>query len=143
MKILIINGSNLNLLEKRNPKTYGNKGLNYIQMTIENIYPEVTFDFFQSNIEGELVNKVQYAPENYDALIINPGGFSHTGIALRDALEICSIPKIEVHLSNIASREYFRRNSITASICDGYISGFKEYSYIAAVAVLIKKQDEI
>lgn len=139
MKILIINGPNLNLLQKRNPSLYGNKGLKFIQMSLEKLYPEVTFDFFQSNLEGELINKIQVAPDSYDALLINPGGLAHTGIALRDALEICSIPKIEVHFSNIASRENFRKNSITASVCDGYISGFKEFSYIAAIAILLKK----
>jgi 3-dehydroquinate dehydratase-2 len=138
MKILVINGPNLNLLRKRNSDHYGVYDLDGIKRNLEDSFPEITFTFLQSNSEKEMINEIQSAPKYYSALIINPGGFSHTSIALRDALEICNIPKIEVHLSNISSRENFRKNSLTASVCDGYISGFKHYSYIAAAFILSK-----
>lgn len=138
MKILVINGPNLNLLRKRNSVHYGVYDLDGIKRNLEDSFPDITFTFLQSNSEKEMINEIQSAPQYYSALIINPGGFSHTSIALRDALEICNIPKIEVHLSNISSRENFRKNSLTASVCDGYISGLKHYSYIAAAFILSK-----
>ncbi|MDQ7816100.1 MAG: type II 3-dehydroquinate dehydratase [Melioribacteraceae bacterium] len=138
MKILVINGPNLNLLKKRNSDHYGVYDLYDIKKNLEDHFPEIAFTFVQSNSESQLITEIQSAPNLFNALIINPGGFSHTGIALRDALEICNIPKIEVHLSNITSRENFRKNSLTASVCDGYISGLKHYSYIAAAYVLSK-----
>lgn len=138
MKIIIINGSNLNLLSRRNKSHYGDLSLNSIINLIKSNFPDVTFDFFQSNSEFEIIEKIHHAPYSHDGLIINPGGFSHSSIAIRDALEICSIPKIEVHLSNLSSRENFRKTSITASVCDGYISGFKHISYMTAVYTLSK-----
>ena len=140
MKILIINGPNLNLLGKRSEKDYGNLTLDELNAKIKNEFSEYIFTFFQSNIEGEIINEIQNAATKYDGLVINPGGYSHTSVAIRDALEICQIPKIEVHLSNIANREEFRRISITAANCNGYLSGFKEYSYFAAIYLLKKIQ---
>lgn len=136
MKILIINGPNLNLLGKRDENSYGSFTLDDLNNQIIKKFPELEFDFFQSNLEGDLINVIQNASGKYSGLIINPGGYSHTSIAIRDALEICKIPKIEVHLSNIAAREEFRRNSITAAKCDGYLSGFKELSYIGGIFIL-------
>lgn len=138
MKILIVNGPNLNLIEKRNSQFYGNYSLSEINKIIENEFPDILFTFFQSNIEGELINKIQQASNNFDGLIINPGGFSHTSVVICDALEICNIPKIEVHLSNLANREEFRKVSLTASKCNGYISGFNYLSYIGAVHIIKK-----
>lgn len=138
MKIIVINGPNLNLIKRRNSNSYGEHDLTEIRSLLVKEFPEITIDFFQSNSEAEIISLVQSAPDSYDALIINPGGYSHTSVALRDALEICNIPKIEVHLSNISSREDFRRFSITASVCDGYISGFKQQSYMAALYILNK-----
>lgn len=138
MKILIVNGPNLNLIEKRDSHLYGNYSLNEINKIIKDEFPDVLLTFFQSNIEGELINEIQQAPNNFDGLIINLGGFSHTSVALCDALEICNIPKIEVHLSNLANREEFRKVSITASKCNGYISGFNYLSYIGAVYIIKK-----
>jgi 3-dehydroquinate dehydratase-2 len=147
MKILIINGPNLNLLDKRNKSIYGNLSLQNLHDQLLSIYPEIIFDFIQSNNESEIIEKIHIAPDFYHGLIINPGGLSHSSISLRDAIEICSIPKIEVHLSNLSARENFRKTSITASVCDGYISGFKHLSYIAAVYILSRiiseKQDTI
>ncbi|MFI5236358.1 MAG: type II 3-dehydroquinate dehydratase [Ignavibacteriales bacterium] len=138
MKILVLNGPNLNLLDKRPVEEYGTLTLNEIESNVRQNFPAHSFDFFQSNIEGELINKIQSASEKFDGLIINPAGYSHTSIAIKDALDICSIRKIEVHLSNLAVRENFRHTSLTASSCDGYIAGFRENSYNAAVYLLEK-----
>ena len=138
MKILVLNGPNLNLLEKRSAEDYGSKSLKEIEDIVTNEFNNHQFEFFQSNHEGELIDKIQVAHKSFDGLIINPGGYSHTSVAIKDALEICSIPKIEVHISNLASREDFRHNMLTASSCDGYISGFGEKSYLGAVFLLEK-----
>ena len=138
MKIVIINGPNLNLLGERDSTQYGRLNLDDINLKIEEEFPETDLFFFQSNIEGEIINKIQMSTTVFDGMIINPGGYAHTSVAIRDALETCSIPKIEVHLSNIASREEFRHNMITASVCNGYIAGLKELSYISAVFALKK-----
>jgi 3-dehydroquinate dehydratase-2 len=136
MKILILNGPNLNFIDNRPAKHYGAVTLIEIENKIKNNFPVHSFEFFQSNHEGELIDKIHFADNNFDGLIINPGAYSHTSVAIRDALEICSLPKIEVHLSNIAVREDFRQVLITASVCDGYISGFRENSYFAAIYLL-------
>ena len=133
MKILIINGPNINLLGSREHSQYGNLTLKDIIKLIKNENKDIDFEFFQSNIEGEITNKIQNAQKNFDALIINPGGYAHTSVAIKDALELCRIIKIEVHLSHLAKREDYRQTLLTASNCDGYISGFKENSYLAAV----------
>jgi len=138
MKILILNGPNLNLLDKRPVENYGALSLSQIEETIRKEFPDYQFEFFQSNHEGELIDKIQTANKSFDSLIINPGGYSHTSVAIKDALEICSIPKIEVHISNLASREDFRHTMLTASSCDGYISGFREKSYLCAIYLLEK-----
>jgi 3-dehydroquinate dehydratase-2 len=138
MKVLILNGPNLNLLDKRPDEHYGSLSLDEIESVIRKEFPDHALEFFQSNHEGEVINKIQSASKSFDGLIINPGGYSHTSVAIKDALEICSIPKIEVHLSNLATRETFRHNMLTASSCDGYISGFREKSYLAAVYLLEK-----
>lgn len=138
MKILVLNGPNLNLLEKRPANTYGILSLKQIEEKVIQEFPQHQFEFFQSNHEGELIDKIQTAGRVFNGLIINPGGYSHTSVSIKDALEICSIPKIEVHITNLASRENFRQNLLTASSCDGYISGFGEKSYLAAVYLLEK-----
>lgn len=137
MKILIINGPNLNLLKLRNPDYYGVSDLASIEKLVKNNFPELTFTFYQSHDEQSIVETINNAQSEYDGLIINPGGYSHTSVAIRDALEICSIPKVEIHLSNIQARDKFRTISLTASVCDGYISGFKSLSYILGVYALI------
>lgn len=136
MKILILNGPNLNLIENRSEQLYGLKSLKEIEDYVINEFSNHQFEFFQSNHEGELIDKIQNAQKKFDGLIINPGGYAHTSVSIKDALKICKIPKIEVHLSNLASRENFRNIMLTASSCDGYISGFREKSYVAAVYLL-------
>jgi len=138
MIITVINGPNLNKLGERDPGKYGNFTLESLNSLIRNEFSDIEFDFFQSNVEGEIINKIQEISGISDALIINPGGYSHTSVSIKDALELLKMPKIEVHLSNIAARENYRNFSITASATNGYISGFKELSYMSAV-YLIKK----
>lgn len=135
MKIKIINGPNLNLLGKRDNQQYGNLTLSEINQRIVDSFPNVEFEFLQSNIEGEIVEHVQGARE-FDALIINPAGYTHTSVAIRDALEVLTIPKIEVHLSNLTNREDFRKEHLTTAKCNGYISGFKHFGYISAVLLI-------
>ena len=137
IKILVIYGANLNKLGSRDEFNYGTLTLDQISSIIKKEFAEIDFTFFQSNIEGELVNKVQEA-SNYDGIIINPGGYTHTSVAIRDALEVIKIPKIEVHLSNLASREEFRNTLLTTAKCDGYISGFKEIGFLSAIYTLMK-----
>jgi 3-dehydroquinate dehydratase II len=138
MKILVLNGPNLNLLGSRDNNHYGTLSLKKIEKKIQAEFPEIKFEFFQSNHEGELIDKVQNAGKTFSGLIINPGGYAHSSVALRDALAECRIPKVEVHLSHLVNRENFRQNLITASGCNGYISGFKEDGYLAAI-YLVKK----
>jgi 3-dehydroquinate dehydratase-2 len=136
MKLLIINGPNLNLLGKREKSHYGELSLEAVEKLLQKEFPGVEFSFFQSNIEGEIISVIQSASEKYEGVIINPGGYAHTSVAIRDALEGCRLPKIEVHLSHLVQREPFRQNLITAATCNGYISGFRENSYLAAVFLM-------
>lgn len=138
LRIILINGPNLRNLNKRDSKLYGKFSLEFIEDTLRVEFPDYNFFNVQSNVEGEIVETILTAYGKFDGLIINPGGYSHTSIAIRDALEICSIPKIEVHLSNLAERDHFRQNLITAAVCDGYISGFREFSYYAAIRIIEK-----
>jgi 3-dehydroquinate dehydratase II len=138
MKILLINGPNLNMLGKRDKSHYGDISLKSIEDLLTQEFPKINFEFFQSNIEGEIINKIQNGRGTFDGLIINPGGYAHTSVAIRDALADFPKPKIEVHLSHLANREDFRQTLITASGCDGYISGFKEKSYLAGIYLLTK-----
>ena len=112
LKFLIINGPNLNMLKIRDNEQYGTLELRDIENKIKDRFKEIDFEFFQSNIEGEIVEKIQSVKNYFDGLIINPAAYSHTSVAIRDALEICCIPKIEVHLSNLSDREDFRQRRI-------------------------------
>ncbi|MCX6150193.1 MAG: 3-dehydroquinate dehydratase [Ignavibacteriales bacterium] len=138
MKILVLNGPNLNLLGKRDNEQYGNFTLQDIEKLLIKEFSDEYFEFYQSNVEGELINKIQSAESYFDGVIINPGGYAHTSVAIRDALAECKLPKVEVHLSNLSTREQFRQVYITASACNGYLSGFKEQGYLAAVFLLKK-----
>ncbi len=137
MKILIINGPNLNLLGKRDPEQYGNLTLKEINAQISEKFPMHEFTFIQSNHEGEIIDAIQDAESNgFSGIVINPGGYSHSSVAIRDALEIVKIPKIEVHLSNLTKREDYRQKNITATATNGYLSGFGEKGYSAAIYLL-------
>jgi 3-dehydroquinate dehydratase-2 len=135
MKILFINGPNLNLLGKREPSIYGSFTLDDINGRITALAAElgVSVSFFQSNHEGELVQKVQDAVGEYQVIVINPGAYTHTSIALRDAISSTGIPTIETHISNIYKREEFRKTSYIAGVAIGQISGFGPDSYLLAL----------
>jgi 3-dehydroquinate dehydratase-2 len=138
IKITVINGPNLNLLHLRDSQLYGNIGLPEIESSLKIAFPDIAFDFFQSNIEGELIEKIQNCIKEQSAIIINPGGYSHTSVAIHDALELISMPKIEVHLSNIHNRESYRHHSLTAAACHGIIAGLKDNGYHLAVQAILK-----
>lgn len=138
LKIGVINGPNLNLIQERDPSHYGNFSLENIRTSLESEFSGVEFSFFQSNLEGQLIQYLQENRHVFDGFIVNFGGFSHTSVAIMDALSLISAPKIEVHLSHLAQREEFRQILLTARACDGYISGFKADGYSAAVYILLK-----
>ncbi|HET8866168.1 MAG TPA: type II 3-dehydroquinate dehydratase [Gracilimonas sp.] len=139
MNILIINGPNLNLLGKRNPGVYGTGSLAELEEFLKAEFSNHSLEFYQSNVEGELINKIQAAlSDGTEGLVINPGGYSHTSVALRDTLEPLEIPKVEVHISNIHAREEFREKSITGSVMNGIITGFGKYSYVLGIQALEK-----
>ena len=139
MKILVLNGPNLNLLGEREKENYGEVTLDEINSDLRTLARELgtEIDFFQSNTEGEIVDKIQIAKGDFDGIIINPAAYTHTSIALRDALLAVKIPAVEVHLSNIHSREEFRKTSFTAPVCIGQIAGFKKDSYLLALRALV------
>ena len=126
MKILFLNGPNLNLLGTREPDKYGKCTLNDIENYIKKEAASINVDvkFFQSNIEGELVNKIQEAKGNFDGIVINPAAYTHTSVAIRDAFLAVEIPAVEIHISNIHTREDFRKHSLIAPVCIGQITGF-------------------
>lgn len=143
MNILIINGPNLNLLGKRNPGVYGTGSLSELEDFLNAEFSGHTLEFYQSNVEGELIDKIQSAlTDGTEALVINPGGYSHTSVALRDALEPLEIPKVEVHISNIHAREEFRERSITGSVMNGIITGLGKYSYVLGIQAVENLADE-
>lgn len=130
-RVLVVHGPNLNLLGSRDPTLYGSATLAEIDDRLRARARDrgVEVDCVQSNLEGEIVTLVQQARGRYQAIVINPGGYSHTSVAIRDALEACGVPAVEVHLSNIYAREPFRHTSLTAARCVGVISGFGPRSY--------------
>ena len=138
MKILIINGPNLNMLGIREPEKYGNETLADINDKIKKYCDEnnITVDFYQSNIEGEIVTQIHSARGNYDGIIMNAGAFTHYSYAIRDAIPIAEMPVIEVHLTNVHSREEFRHKSVIAPVCKGQVCGFGSNSYLVAVRAL-------
>jgi 3-dehydroquinate dehydratase-2 len=131
IRVLVVHGHNLNLLGTRNPSVYGRTTLAEIdaELAARAAARGAVLDSTQSNVEGELVNALQQAATRYDAVVINPGAYSHTSVAIRDAIEAIGLPVIEVHLSNIHARESFRHSSLTAARCVGQISGFGAQSY--------------
>lgn len=139
MKILVLNGPNLNLLGERDKNQYGTDTLKAIENSLKEAYPEIDFIFLQSNHEGDLVEAIQSARSGtIDGLVANWGGFTHTSVAIHDALELLEIPKVEVHLSNIHAREEFRERSITGKAMDGIITGFGANSYLLGVDAALK-----
>ena len=138
MKIQIINGPNLNLLGVREPEIYGSFSFeNYLQELVT-LYPGIEISYFQSNTEGEIINKLHETGFSYDGIVLNAGAYTHTSIAIHDAIKSISTPVIEVHLSNIHARESFRHQSMLAGACKGVIAGFGMDSYRLAIEALKK-----
>ena len=133
MKILIINGANLNLLGRRQPEIYGRESFEDYLEALRARYPEHTLDYYQSNIEGEIVDALQRAEGQYDGVVLNAGGYTHTSVVIRDAMAAISTPVVEVHISSILSREEFRHVSMLAPAAVGTVMGFGMESYRLAV----------
>ena len=133
MKIQIINGPNLNLLGTREPSVYGNKSFNEYLSELKSLYPDIQIDYFQSNIEGEIINKIQETGFSYNGILLNAGGYTHTSVAIRDAIKAVNTPVVEVHISNVHAREEFRHQSMISAVCAGVIAGFGLDSYRLAV----------
>lgn len=146
MKILFLNGPNLNLLGEREPEVYGNDSLSTIEGAVRQKATGLgaTVEFRQSNVEGELVGWIQGAKGSFDIIVLNAAAYTHTSIALRDAISAIRIPTIEIHLSNVQAREEFRHHSVIGPVCCGHISGFGSYSYILALdaAISVKGQSK-
>ena len=138
MKVLVVNGPNLNLLGEREPDKYGTKTLAMINEELESFAKQNgdEIEFFQSNIEGEIVDAIQNARGNFDGIILNPAAYTHTSVAIRDALLATRVPTVEVHLSNVYSREDFRQTTYTTGVCIGQIAGFGGYGYKLALSAL-------
>lgn len=140
MKIIIINGPNLNLLGRREPSIYGHEGFESCLDRFAKDYPSVHLEYFQSNIEGELIDKIQEVGFRYDAIILNAGGYTHTSVAIADAIAAIVAPTIEVHISNIFAREEYRHISLLSKHCIGIISGFGLEGYELALNFLLKSK---
>ena len=133
MKIQIINGPNLNLLGKREPDVYGNTSFESYLLSLRKKYPDIALEYFQSNIEGELIDKIHETGFTFDGIILNAGAYTHTSIALYDAIKAVTTPVVEVHISNVYARESFRHKSIISAACKGIIAGFGMDSYRLAM----------
>ena len=137
-KIIIINGPNLNLLGKREPETYGDKSFDSYFKELEVEFPFLELTSFQSNVEGEIINKIQETGFTLDGIVLNAGGYTHTSIAIADAIAAIKIPVIEVHISNVYTREEYRHQSLMAKNCKGVIAGFGLDSYKMAINSFLK-----
>ncbi len=137
-KIVIINGPNLNLLGQREPEIYGAQGFDAFLEQLKSQFSDVTIDYFQSNIEGELINAIQAAALSANGIIINPAGYTHTSVAIGDAIAAIQIPVVEVHISNIHAREEFRKLSHVSAKAKGTIAGLGLEGYTLALQYLVK-----
>lgn len=137
MRIQIINGPNINLLGKREPSIYGAVSFEDYLVTLRALYPDVQIDYYQSNIEGEMINKIHEIGFFYDGIVLNAGAYTHTSIALQDAIRAVTTPVIEVHISNVHTREEFRHKSMISCACMGVICGFGLDSYRLAMEALL------
>ncbi len=140
MKIQIINGPNLNLLGKREPETYGIQPFAEFFDGLKSRFPAITLSYYQSNIEGELINKLHEVGFDGDGIILNAGAYTHTSIAIHDAIAAITTPVVEVHISNVYAREEFRHVSLITSKCAGLITGFGMEGYAMALGYLIQKK---
>ena len=140
MKIQIINGPNINLLGKREPSIYGTQSFDAYFEELKHFYPSVEFAYFQSNVEGEMINKIHEVGFEYDGIILNAGAYTHTSIALQDAIRAVTAPVVEVHISNVHTREEFRHKSMISCACAGVICGFGLHSYRLAIEALLMRK---
>ena len=143
MKVQIINGPNINLLGKREPSVYGSRSFEDYLVELKERYPQVEFDYYQSNVEGEMINKIHEVGFDYDGIVLNAGAYTHTSIALQDAIRAVTSPVIEVHISNVHRREEFRHKSMISCACVGVICGFGLDSYRLAIEALMAKREGI
>jgi 3-dehydroquinate dehydratase-2 len=139
-KIAIINGPNLNLTGQREPEIYGTETFEDLIEALRNAHPDVTLHYFSSNVEGELINALHEHGFDSDGIILNSGGYTHTSVAIADAIKAIKCPVIEVHMSNILSRESFRHQSLTGAYCIGTIMGLGMQGYRLAMAYLMMKK---
>lgn len=140
MKILIINGPNLNLLGTREPQHYGTGTMDSVLDALKSQYPRVEFDYYQSNVEGFLIDRLHKTLEEpCNGVVLNAGGYTHTSVALRDAITAIKVPVVEVHISNVHSREEFRHRSLISAVCKGVICGFGLDSYRLGVEALLAR----
>lgn len=139
MKIAIVNGPNLNLLGKREPSVYGNESFGEYYQQLQNIFPAVEFSYFQSNVEGELINELHRVGFDADGIVLNPGGYTHTSVSIGDAIAAIKAPVVEVHISNVHAREEFRHISHVSAKAAGTIAGLGLKGYELAVRFLIEK----
>lgn len=139
MKIQIINGPNLNLLGLREPGIYGNQSFDEYVKTLHDMYSIIEIDYFQSNVEGELINKLHEVGFTYDGIVINAGGYTHTSVAIADAIAAIKTPVVEVHISNIYAREEYRHVSLTGKNCKGVLTGFGMDGYRLAIESLLRQ----
>ncbi|HVN59348.1 MAG TPA: type II 3-dehydroquinate dehydratase [Bacteroidales bacterium] len=142
MKIQIINGPNLNLLGKREPEKYGNVSFEDYLNSLRMLFPGVKIDYYQSNVEGEIINKIHETGFEYDGIILNAGGYTHTSVSIADAVAAVNAPVIEVHITNISAREGFRHNSIVGRYCRGSIIGLGLFGYKLAIEATIQAANE-
>jgi 3-dehydroquinate dehydratase-2 len=141
MRILVVNGPNLNLLGKREPSVYGTSTLRDFEARLQKKFPDVQFEFFQSNSEGGMIDILHKTVESaVDGVVINPGAYAHYSYAIRDAISALKIPVVEVHITNVQAREEFRRHSVIAPVCKGVVSGFGGMSYELAVQFLVESK---
>lgn len=140
MKIQIINGPNLNLLGKREPEVYGTQSFEVFFQSLMQSFPQVELYYFQSNIEGEIINQIQDVGFSYDGIILNAGAYTHTSVAIHDAIAAISAPVVEVHISNVYAREEFRHRSLITANCAGLITGFGLQGYVLALIYLINRE---
>jgi len=143
MKIQIINGPNLNLLGKREPEKYGSESFENYLGTLQMAFPNVQIDYYQSNVEGEIINKIHEVGFSYDGIILNAGGYTHTSVSIADAVAAVNAQVIEVHITNISAREGFRHNSIVGRYCSGSIIGLGLFGYRLGIEALMESVKKI
>lgn len=141
MKLLILNGPNLNLLGLREPGVYGSQGFDSYLEDLRTMFPDVELEYYQSNVEGELVNKIHEVGFSYDGIVFNAGAYTHTSIALSDAIAAVKTPVMEVHISNVYAREEFRHKSIISKNCTGIITGLGLDSYMLAIYYFVSRAE--